>query len=309
MTQGNLLPSADVLVCARIGWQQPAALDRNDLFAKGVRNQWKEDDVDWAPVEFGSAIGFTSEFDRAVADRSPFRERKVWDRFRWELQAWSVSQIFYGEHAALVLTGRLVEGLGESSSKCIAALQCFDEARHVRVLERYLDEVIEYRYPVAAPMADAIQSLLQQEELDAVMLGLQVVLEGIALAGLRMGDATMHDPTIIDISRRIARDEARHMSFGIKQLRGSYDELTTRERAERVDFLLTVITRMHERLLFDDVWTRMGLDVKVGRAYALEEPSFIAFRRMLFSSVHVALRRIGMWQDVVGVFRDYGLVD
>jgi len=299
------------LVQARIGWGADDGDPRlESIYTKAVAAQWSEQDIDWSQARPLDEIEYgRTQHERAAMAASPFARGRpdLWNTYRRELQAWLVSQILYGEQGALVLTSRLAETLPETTAKCVAAGQVADEARHVRVFQRYLDASGHAHGPTAE-IEELLGLLLSDARWDMTFIGMQIILEGIALAVVRFADALFADPLLAEISRRVARDEARHLGFGVVSLDEYLGGLTAGERAERTGFIAEAAAMMSERFLFDGVWERLGVPVAVGRGYAREDPDTVALRRLLFGYVISSLRRLGLWNEVRPAFEKLGLV-
>jgi hypothetical protein len=204
----------------------------------------------------------------------------------------------------LVVTGRLVEVLPDMAGKCLAAVQVADEARHVRVMQRYA-EVTQQFFTPSREIESLLGSMLEAPSWDYLLLGMQIVLEGLALSIFRSATAFFYDPLLTDICARVARDEARHYSFGIVSLSDHLASLTSVERHDRQDYVAEAVRLMAERFRFDAVWEQLGIPLAQGRRYAATEPELVLLRRVVFRPVITALRRINMWDGMEDVF--YGL--
>lgn len=301
----------DAVVQARIRWGPDGPDSRlNRIYAKASSAQWSEEDIDWSLARPLEEIRYgCSAHERAVMRSSPFADGSTdrWNAYRREMQAWLISQILYGEQGALVITARLTETLPTVASKCVAASQVCDEARHVRVFQRYLDSSGHAHAPTAE-IEELLGLLLSDTRWDILFIGMQVILEGVALAVVRFADLLFDDPLLGSISRKVARDEARHLGFGVVSLDQYLRELSSAELAQRLDFIAEAVALMSQRFLFDGVWNRLGIPLAQGRQYAREDPDMIALRRLLFSHVAAALRRLGLWQELRPAFTKLGLV-
>jgi hypothetical protein len=301
----------EAVVRARINWGGEDADARLDnIYAKAVAAQWSEHDIDWSLARDLDEIGYgRSDHELGIMANSPFANGSLdrWSAYRRELQAWLISQIFYGEQGALVITARLAETMPDLASKCVAASQVGDEARHVRVFRRYLDASGHAHGPTAE-IEELLGLLLSDTRWDILFIGMQVILEGVALAVVRFADLLFDDPLLASISRRVARDEARHLGFGVVSLDQHLRDLSPAGLSEREEFIAEAVSLMSQRFLFDGVWERLGVPLAEGRQYAREDADMIALRRLLFSHVAGALRRLGLWQDMRPTFAKLGLI-
>jgi Long-chain fatty aldehyde decarbonylase len=282
------------------------------LYERSKTSQWNAStDIDWsAEVRFGSPLAAG-----ASGGAAPFATRpgspvpaELWDRFRWEYQAWMVSQFLHGEQGALLTTARLVEIVPDMEAKTYAAAQVADEARHVEAYARYIDEKLGVCYPINSSLRTLLCELLSESRWDVVYLGMQVVVEGLALAAFRVS-SSFGDPVINSITKAIARDEARHVSFGVIALTDLYQQMSSAERADREAFLLEAIHQMSQRFMLHEIWESMGLNVKEGVHFARTDPLMIGFRQLLFYKVIQILRQINMLTPkIVDMLRDNSLI-
>jgi hypothetical protein len=282
------------------------------LYEKGKVSQWNATThIDWAPeVEFGSPI--SEEFNLGI-DFPDSPVHRLGDegvnQFRWEFQSWMVSQFMHGEQGALVATARLVETVPDIDSKFYAANQVADEARHVEVYARYLNEKLRHSYEISKPLESLLVDIMGEKRWDITYLGMQIMVEGLALAAFSFGNVLFHDPIIKQITDYVMRDEARHVAFGVLSLQGMFDDMTSAELADREEFVMEAATLMRDRFLLQEVWERMGIDVAEGTAYANENPLMMAFRQTLFSKIVPNLNKLGLLTDRVSAhFDDLGIL-
>jgi rubrerythrin len=268
------------------------------IYERAKLAQWNAaTDVAWdTEVPFGEPLPDDSGFAMASFASSPLARhgRPMWDRFRWELQAWLVSQFLHGEQAALVVAARLVETVPDLDSKLFAASQAIDEARHVEVFSRYLREKTPEVYPVTASLSHLIGDILADSRWDITALGMQIIVEALAMAAFRLADSTFHDDLIKQIAGLVARDEARHLSFGVLALDRLYSQLTSAELRDREDMVLDAASLMRRRFLLDDIWERLDVDAAEGVRYALHDPLMVKYRQAIFAKVITALKHIGL---------------
>ncbi|GAA1766802.1 ferritin-like domain-containing protein [Luedemannella helvata] len=273
------------------------------LYERAKTAQWNATvDIDWSvDVPFGAPLPDDSRFGMASFEASPLarRGRDSWDAFRWQVQSWMVSQFLHGEQGALIVAARLVEVMPDLDSKFYAASQTVDEARHVEAFSRYLREKVAEPYPITSPLAALLGDILSDSRWDVTALGMQIMIEALAMAAFRMANSTFHDDLIKEITRLVARDEARHVSFGVLSLENLYTEMTSAERADRELLVLEAAELMHRRFLLGDVWERLDVDHAEGVAYAARDPLMVQYRQAIFSRIVAALVRIGLMTDRV----------
>ena len=102
------------------------------------------------------------------------------------------------------------------------------------------------------------------------------------------------EPLIQDITTRIMGDESRHVAFGVISLEELYKDMTASELREREDFIIEATYLMRDRLLMEQVYERMGWDVKLWLEWAVRTPFMTGFRQMLFSKIVPNLKRLGL---------------
>jgi len=144
-----------------------------------------------------------------------------------------VSQFLHGEQGALVCTARIVETVPWIDAKYYASTQVMDEARHVEVFGRYLDEKMAMRYPMHAHLGALIDDVLSDSRWDITYLGMQIMIEGLALAAFGAMYQTTTEPLLRQLIRYVMSDEARHVAFGVLSLQEAYAGLSGAELRER----------------------------------------------------------------------------
>jgi len=273
------------------------------LYRQALGNQWRPDeDIDWLEsVNYGAPLPASSKFAYEGFANSPLKKGgvRLWDEFRWELQSWLVCQFLYGEQAALVTTSRLTMCLKGSDEKLLAASQVADEARHVTTFGRYVDNYVENPYPMSKSLQTMLSTTLEDTDWDLTLLGMQVIIEGLADATFRMGASTFHDPVIRQIVDLVAADEARHVAFGAVLLKQNVLQLSANERLRREEFILDAAAAIRHRFMLEEVWQRLDVDKVAGQKFAAESPLMIGFRRTIFAKIATVLNKIGLMSERV----------
>ncbi|MEU5695067.1 ferritin-like domain-containing protein [Actinosynnema sp. NPDC020468] len=290
-------------VAARLDWTYGGEAPRvRGLYDQAERASWSAGDLDWAtPVPFGEPLPADSPAGLAAFAASPLAARgpDAWTAFRWEFQGWMVSQFLHGEQGALVAAARVLELVPGTDAKLAAASQVADEARHVDVFARYLAEKTPHPYPITATLRALIGDVLADSRWDVTALGMQVIVEALAMAAFRMAGQTFHDPLIRRITALVARDEARHVTFGVLALRPVYEALGSAELAEREELVLESASLMRRRFLLGDVWERLDVPAADGARFAERDPLMARYRTAVFAKVVAALRGVGLLTDRV----------
>ena len=207
-----------------------------------------------------------------------------------------LSQFLHGEQGALIATARIVETVPWAEAKFYAAVQVMDEARHVEAYHRYLTEKLGVSYEIQPDLKTLLDDIVSDSNWDVTYLGMQIMVEGLALAAFGTVRMTMAgEPLICDITERIMADEARHVAFGVMSLRKLYlEELTEAERRYREEFICEATHLLYERLLPTQVIDRLGLDKNVWLPWMKGTPFHKGMRQMMFSKIVPNLRRLGL---------------
>ncbi|MFI0351069.1 ferritin-like domain-containing protein [Actinomadura sp. 9N407] len=280
---------------ARFVWEYAKTDERlRALYERGKAAQWNATtDIDWAAgVGTPGHVGLLGPDLPLGRDASPVPpERRA--AFQWEFHSWMTSQFLHGEQGALLATGRLVVMAPDLDTKFYAAAQVADEARHVEAYARYV-ELLGNGYPVNPSLKRMLDTVVTESRWDIVLLGMQIIVEGLALAAFRLEHTRSFDPVIAMLTRLVAKDEARHVAFGLLALREIYSELTSREKAEREEFVKEAALLMSRRFLLEEIWRRLDVDVRDGAEYALRDPKMIDFRRLMFTKIVTSLAKVGL---------------
>ena len=101
---------------------------------------------------------------------------------RQHSQAWQFSQFLHGEQGAMVCAAKIVEVVPDMDAKFYAATQTMDEARHVEAFSRFLQEKVDLVYPIDENLTALLEDTLRDSRWDMPYLGMQVLIEGLALA-------------------------------------------------------------------------------------------------------------------------------
>jgi hypothetical protein len=209
-------------------------------------------------------------------------------------QSYLFSNFLHGEQGALLATSQIVELAPTADAKLYAASQVFDEARHVEAYDRYLREKIELVYPISGYLRELLDIILGDGRWDFKFLGMQILVEGLALGAFGMIHQTTNEPLIKQITHYIMQDEARHVAFGVLSLKNTYGEMSPRDLRDREDFVILASKLMYERLLGQEVWERMGFPRDECEEAVKRSDTMQIFRKLSFSKIVPNVKRLGL---------------
>jgi hypothetical protein len=276
------------------------------LYEKAKVSMWNgETDLPWdtevdqervviMDQEQNSAAGFgLADFD---VTGTPFEKwtEKQWLQLGIESQNWTLSQFMHGEQGALICTAKIVETVPWIDAKYYASTQVMDEARHVEVFAKYLDTKLSGYYPVNTHLKMLLDDIVTDTRWDMTYLGMQIMVEGLALAAFGFMHQMTTEPLLKQLLRYVMSDEARHVAFGVLSLQDFYGELTDAEIFERQQFAFEAAVRMRDRFLQQEVWERMEVPVKESIELVMRTPTRQMFQMMLFSKIVPNCKKLGL---------------
>lgn len=300
---------------ARFTWEYDEGRARLlSLYQKGKDKQWDaQSRIDWAQdVDPTNPVGLPDEFHPLFG--SPMWEAADESRraeMRQHSQAWQFSQFLHGEQGAMVCAAKIVEVVPDLDAKFYAATQTMDEARHVETFARFLQEKVGLVYPINKNLTALLDDTLRDSRWDMPYLGMQVLIEGLALAAFGvLRDLTPQDSLAKQVLAYVMQDEDRHVAFGRISLKDYYAALTEAERDEREEFVVDACYLMRDRFRGDEVFETLGLDVRACTDWVETSPLLVKFRSHLFSRIVPIVKDIGLWGDKVQrAFTDMGVLD
>ena len=273
------------------------------LYEKAKTSQWNaQTDLDWSIevdpyeafnifTESGSDSEFGGNPDLPTANWG----KEEWREFSLEEFKWRMSQFLHGEQGALLCTAKIVETVPWIDAKYYAATQVVDEARHVEVFGKYIDTKLGDSYPINVHLKLLLDDIINDSRWDMTYLGMQIMVEGLALAAFGFMHPLTPEPLLKKLLRYVMADEARHVAFGVLSLQEYYSELTAAELRERQEFAFEAAVRMRDRFLSQEVWERMGVPVKPMVANFLALPADQKpFQNILFSKIVPNCKKLGL---------------
>jgi hypothetical protein len=287
----------------------------NKLYEKAKTAQWNgETDLDWSidvdPEKIVSVIQGSNSagpFEYLQSHpESPFKNfgDEEWTTLGVESMNWRLSQFMHGEQGALLCTAKIVETVPWIDAKYYASTQVMDEARHVEVFAKYLQEKLTGHYPINAHLRLLLDDIIEDSRWDMTYLGMQIMVEGLALAAFGFMYQLTEEPLLKKLLRYVMSDEARHVAFGVLSLKEYYGDLSASEIRERQEFAFEAAVRMRDRFLQQEVWERMGIDTKKMVSLLLDVPQDqMIFQQMLFSKIVPNCKKLGLLDAADGWLR------
>jgi hypothetical protein len=281
------------------------ALEQQNLLAlyeKGKAATWNAADLDWSIdvdvariVRERQELGMGGMLNNLLNPPRTLEDREIIE-LNLNMNSFMLSQFLHGEQGALVATAKIVQQVPQEEAKFYAANQVADEARHVEVYHRYLTEKLGMSYEIHPSLNALLEDVVGDSRWDVTYLGMQIMVEGLALAAFGMMKLMMaNEPLIVDITSRVMADESRHVAFGVLSLQGIYTaEMSSAELREREDFVIEATHLMRDRLLMHQVFDRLGWDQDVWVEWMKNTPFMVGFRQMLFSKIVPNLKRLGL---------------
>jgi hypothetical protein len=219
---------------------------------------------------------------------------KEWLDFGVEGRNWTLSQFLHGEQGALICTAKIVETVPWYDAKLYASTQVVDEARHVEVFARYLNEKLGGEYQVNSHLRLLLDDIINDSRWDMTYLGMQVMVEGLALAAFGFLHQLTSEPLLRQLLRYVMSDEARHVAFGVLSLKEVYEGMTDAEIKDRQEFAFEAAVRMRDRFMQQEVWERMGVNVRDILPLVIADPTRGLFQSMLFSKIVPNCKKLGL---------------
>jgi hypothetical protein len=273
------------------------------LYEKAKTGQWNgttdlpwDTDVDIEKTVTEDQLVLGTGLDTSVYIGTPVEKwgDKEWLEFGIEGRNWMLSQFLHGEQGALICTAKIVETVPWYDAKLYASTQVMDEARHVEVFARYLQEKLGGQYQVNTHLRMLLDDIVNDSRWDMTYLGMQVMVEGLALAAFGFLHQITGEPLLKQLLRYVMSDEARHVAFGVLSLKEVYDGMSDTEIMDRQEFTYEAAIRMRDRFMQQEVWERMGIDMRQIMPLLLQDPTRGMFQQMLFSKIVPNTKKLGL---------------
>jgi hypothetical protein len=264
------------------------------LYGLGKTHQWKAEDLDWStPVDLEQDL-FEPDPGWVQADwfkKMSLRERReITVAYNTNI----LSNFLHGEQGALIAASQLVSAVPDVDAKFYAATQTMDEARHVEVFGRYLREKLGKQFPVTQNLFNLLQAITMESRWDFKFLGMQLIVEGLALTAFMALANRCKEPLLRYLIRMVLQDESRHVAYGVLALKDFYTDMNAQDRLERQEFVYEATLMMQSRLVSGQIYERMGLDRTLVAESMRQSSEARNFRNLLYANVVPNMKKVGL---------------
>jgi hypothetical protein len=282
--------------------------DMARLYELAKKSQWNAStELDWSiavdPEDDGRSLlpnEYLPVIELPTWGRMSLREQR---EQRKALLAWLLSQFLHGEQGALFAASQIVESVPWMDAKLFGSTQVVDEARHVEVFHTYLTRKLQKLYEINDSLYVIIDAVCGEPDWDMKFLGMQIMVEGLALGAFATLRQATHEPLLRSLLQYVVSDEARHVKFGVIALRTFYEQaLSERERTYREDWVWEVSLQMRNRFLaheFYDEYYGHLMSRRKWDALVLRSPLMSLFRKTMFKRIVPNLVKLGLLSDRV----------
>lgn len=267
-----------------------------ELYEKAKREQWNSTtQLAWQTTVDPESTIVPPQFD-PLSDFGPAQKLTPKERahLRHAQISNQLSQFLHGEQGALIVASQIVGSVPWMDAKYYAASQTMDEARHVEVFAKYVDEKLEWQWPINPNLKELLDATIKDARWDFKFLGMQIIIEGLAMAAFGSLWKLAEEPLLKDLLKYVMKDESRHVAFGVLALRDHYQGLAPGELRDREDFIIYACELMKNRLVGAEIARAMGWNEEEVRRTVLESSSGRMFRSMLFMRIVPNLRKLGL---------------
>ncbi len=174
----------------------------------------------------------------------------------------------------------------------------------MEVFSKYLDEKLSGHYPMNAHLGLLLDDIVSDSRWDMTYLGMQIMVEGLALAAFGFIHMMTTEPLLKKLLRYVMADEARHVAFGVLSLQEYYKELNAAELRERQEFAFEAAVRMKDRMVMQEVWERMEVPIPDVIQIMNQAPERDDFQILLFSKIVPNLKKLGLLDAADGWLRE-----
>ena len=290
---------------AHFNWDYPHDhAEMHQLYERAKLGQWNGSNLAWNtsvdPLDPTLALAPLDMIDLDAAAKVGIKFAGAdQQKMIYSITSWMLSQFLHGEQGALLAACQVTESVPFFDGKLYGSTQVVDEGRHVEVFHRYLSEKLGKMYPINDNLFVIIDALMTDARWDMKFLGMQIMVEGLALGAFGFLYQHTQEPLLKEMLRYVIQDEARHVHYGVLALRQHIaSELSPQEKAEREDWAYEVALLMRNRFMayevYDEWYAGSSVTREQWRQLVLSSPGMQRFRNIMFTRLVPNIREIGL---------------
>jgi hypothetical protein len=269
------------------------------LYLKGLRSQWNpEEDINWKiDVDIEKSVILDQgpiNKDKFIGTPLEKWKEKEWLEYSIQSRKYNVSQFLHGEQGALMFASKTVQNIPWFDAKLYASSQVLDEAKHLDVFSRYLNDKLGGGYTVNTNFKNYMSNIINDPRWDFTYLGGQVIGEGLSLSSFGYLYQITKEPLIKQILDYIIKDESRHVAFGVISLTEVYENMNDLEIKERQEFAYEASFGLMGKLVQHEVWDYMGVDSKIITPLVINSGKNRFMRQAVFTKVVPNCKKLGL---------------
>lgn len=230
---------------------------------------------------------------------------------------WMNSQFYFGELGAMTIASHLATAAPWHSARRFAATQVMDESRHAEVFGTYLQKILGGMTEIDPFLMTILDALIQTKEWDIKFLGMQILIEGLAMGSFGTLYSATEEPLLKGLLYYVMKDESRHVQFGVEVLKKFYsEELTQQEINERKELAAQLSHLMYHRFLGDRLRREFfdNIPRREWNQMVSESQMMNTYRKKVFVWIMNKLNEIGLIDvrnpgKIERRYRDTGLFD
>jgi len=274
------------------------------LYELAKRDQWQTSVLPWDTTvdPYDESRDLMPEATLMLPELRSYRTlpRRRQQEQRASLTSWLLSQFLHGEQGALFAACQVTEAVQWMDGKLYGSTQVVDEGRHVEVFHRYLVDKLGKLYAINDNLYTIIDALMTDGRWDLKFLGMQIMIEGLALGAFGTMRQSTKEPLLKELLKYVITDEARHVTFGVVALRDFYAALPEHERRDREDWAYEISVLLRNRFLahefFDEHYAHC-MSKREWNATVLRSEFMARFRNTMFRRLIPNLKKIRLLTD------------
>jgi hypothetical protein len=293
---------------AHFNWAYPHDHpEMHELYERAKRGQWNGSDLPWHtsvdPFSPDMPIAPLDLIDMKAAKSLGIKlDSKDQPRMVHSMSSWMLSQFLHGEQGALLAAAQVTESVEFFDGKLYGSTQVMDEGRHVEVFHRYLTEKLGKMYHINDNLFVIIDALMTDSRWDLKFLGMQIMVEGLALGAFGFLYQNTKEPLLKELLKYVIQDEARHVHYGVLALKEHINYgISKSERNEREDWAYEVALLMRNRFMAYEVYEEWYDGTSVTRdqwrQLIMDSPGMQRFRKTMFTRLVPNIREIGLLSE------------